>query len=102
MTNNIEFLKGWGDGHTKEHLMPRNDASVIREDIYKALYRIRNKLCNPRAIYLGRRWLRALDELARVETGVYGERIKTFCDVPIYEVVGQPNHFFVAIEEPER
>jgi hypothetical protein len=68
------------------------DSMRIREDIYKA----------PKAIYLGHRWLRALDDLARVETGVYGERIAKFCDVPVYEVVGQPHHFFVAIEEPER
>ena len=77
------------------------DAMRIREDIYKALYRIRNKACMPKAIYLGHRWLKALDELAIMETGVYGERIKAFCDVPIYEVVGQPHHFFVAIEEPK-
>ncbi len=78
------------------------DTMRIREGIYKALYRIRNKLCTPHAIYLGHKWLRALDDLNLAETSYYGERKNTFCDIPIYEVVGQPYHFFVAIEEPER
>lgn len=78
-----------------------DDTKNAREGLYKALYCIRNKGFEPEFIYLGHNWLRALDELAKAETGVYGERIATFCDVPVYEVVGHPSHFHVSIKEPE-
>lgn len=77
-----------------------DDTKSVREGLYKALYRIKNKGFEPEHIYLGHNWLRALDELARIETGVYGERAAKFCDVPVYEVVGDPYHFRVTIKEP--
>ncbi len=78
-----------------------DDTKSVREGLYKALYRIRNGGFEPKAIYLGHNWLKALDELIKVETGMYGSRPATFCDVPMFEVVGAPYHFFVAIKEPK-
>ena len=78
-----------------------DDTASVREGLYKAFYRIRNKGFEPEFIYLGHNWLKALDELARTETGVYGERCAIFCDIPVIEVIGHPYHFRVSIKEPE-
>lgn len=84
------------------HPALNNEAVRIREDIYRALYRMRCKLLIPGAIYLGHKWMVALDDLNRRKSGIYGERIKTFCDIPVYEVVGEPYHFCIAAKEIER
>lgn len=78
-----------------------DDTKSVRLGLYQTLYRIKNKGFEPEFIYLGVNWLRALDDLARAETSSYGERIATFCDVPVIEVVGHPYHFRVSIKEPE-
>lgn len=77
-----------------------DDTKNIREGLYKSLYEVRNKGCEPKAFYLGFNWLKALDEITRVENGYYGTRMAKFCDVPIYEVVGDPYHFFLAVKVP--
>lgn len=77
-----------------------DDTKNVRLGLYQSLYRIKNKGLEPEFIYLGVNWLRALDDLACAETGSYGERVATFCDVPVIEVVGHPYHFRVSIKEP--
>ena len=78
------------------------DHSDVVERLYKRLYEIKNKALEPDAIYLGFNWLRALDEIARLSRkGYYGERPDTFCDVPLYELAGHHDHFYIAIKEPK-
>lgn len=72
----------------------------VRGRIYKAFYRITRKGFEPEFIYLGHDWLRAIDDIMRAETGYYGERISTFCDIPIVEVIGYAKYFHVSIKEP--
>lgn len=76
-----------------------SDYSNVKEKIYKRLYEIKAMGLEPEAAYLGHNWLRALDELTRKDRGYYGERISTFAGVPLYEVVGHHEHFYVAVKE---
>lgn len=78
-----------------------DDTKSVREGLFKSLYEIKNKGFQPKTIYLGCNWLRALDELFKIETGYYGSARETFAGVPLYEVAGDPYHFFIAIEEPK-
>lgn len=75
--------------------------SDILEKLYKRLYESKSKGFEPDAIYLGFNWLRAIDELTRMSRGYYGDRPDTFAGVPLYEVIGHHDHFYIAVKEPK-
>lgn len=74
---------------------------LITTGLYRTLAEFGLQGKKPQAIYLGHALLRQLDEACYRESGYYGERARKFASVPLFEVVGDAQHFNVTISRSE-